>query len=392
MSTIPSHHWLELSETGVQARSDRLLRPEERELIGALQAAPLRVVDLFRRLRVTDSQQFHSLLSRASGRGWFSVHEVRPNAAQVLVVEQDAPLPSPEDALGALLARYATEEAVISDEIGVIVPEWEQPIVPTPEASPSDAPDDQTEVQEGTNDQESEGALPREEPISELPVPARPVSHEPLFVEVPKEGADALFAAMGFEGEVKAWEPQSPDPRSYSDSDSNTDEGNNALLEALAHAASSQRSSSGVQVPEYGLAPSEEEEDKDSSFVRLMDIGGVFGETSSGSSGSSDTPSPVEKRRERARRQEPEEVTTRSRRRNDARQRILVAARREQAEREAARERAERFKAEKAAADEKRRIQLQEQRAQEQAQEGNSFRSRIEKARRLKEKGRVKDD
>ena len=384
MATIHSHQWLEIHEVGLEASQSRLLRVEERELLLALRSAPVRVVDLFRRLRVTDGQAFQDVLGKAVSRGWLVVHEVNPSAPVVENPEPEAPALSSEDALGALLAKYAQEQEQASDDLGVAAPEWERPAVAEelpapveeklPEAVSPALPSEEAPLEP------NEGLGFSEEP---LPLPAQAPS-APVYVETPPEGADELFAAMGLDpGQAeKLLPPASSEPAPARPKETGSSwGGNQALLDALAAASPSFPAPSSVSVPEYGLAAPAPAEPQDNTFVRLKDVGAVFGpgERADDSSG---TGSPVPAKPDEDVLEDP---TTRTRRRRSARERMLEAARREEADRQAARDRARQLQERKAAEEAQRKETIARQRAAEEMARGPSFLSRAEKARRIRD-------
>ena len=80
-----------------------------------------------------------------------------------------------------------------------------------------------------------------------------------------------------------------------------------------------------------------------------------------------------------------EEPTTRTRHRQAARERMLSAARREEADRQAAKDRARQFKERRDAEEAQRKETVAKQRAAEEMSRGQSFLSRTEKARRIRD-------
>lgn len=368
MVTILSHQWLKLNATGLEASQSRSVRTEERELLQALRAAPVRVVDLFRRLRVTDGQAFQDVLGKAASRGWIEVHDTNPAEEKAPVAESEAPPLSSEDALGALLAKYAQEQEHVSEVAGVVTPEWEKP-------ESLSEPDDVLSfpVSPDPFGPSSEGMSgPSVTPVTTVPT---------VHVAPSPEDADALFAAMGLDPEeATSLEPAPSRPES-APREAPSLGSNQALLEALA--ASAPSSPSSVSVPEYGLQASTplDTSDKDDGFVRLRDVGEGFGE----GGGSEDPSNPISPPARPAPDRDDDDPTTRTRHRRSARERMLEAARREEAERQAARERAREARERRAAEEEALRQKIASQRAQEEMARGPSFLSRAEKARRIRD-------
>lgn len=385
MATIHSHQWLEIHEVGLEASQSRLLRVEERELLLALRSAPVRVVDLFRRLRVTDGQAFQDVLGKAVSRGWLVVHDFNPSGPVAEKPEPESAALSSEDALGALLAKYAQEQEQASDDLGVAAPEWERPAVAedapgspmgtghSDEVVPVPLPDD------ALSEENQESSFSEEPPSS---VPKEPAA--PVYVETPKEGADELFAAMGLDpGQAEKLLPPAPQEPAASRAKETSPSwgGNQALLDALSAASPSFPASSSVSVPEYGLAPPAPADPQDNTFVRLKDVGAVFGPGErADDSGGTGTPVPAAPDQDVL-----EDPTTRTRRRRSARERMLEAARREEADRQAARDRARQLQERKAAEEAQRKETIARQRAAEDMARGPSFLSRAEKARRIRD-------
>lgn len=360
MTSIRSHQWLELKDLGMEACQSRSVRVEEKEALIALRS-PVRVVDLFRRLRVTDGRLFQEMLSRFVGRGWVAVHENNPLEVELLEPEAEAEAPS-ADALGALLARYAQEEGSAAQKLGVELPDWEAPSAPLP--SPS------VESREPLEQSSPEPAQAGVKPV------------EPAYVETGPEGADALLAAMGVSPGSAPGLMKEHEEASGKNPEPSFGGGNQALLDALAAALPTEAPSAPVKIPEYGLAAPRQEDPLDGGFVRLKDVGVTFGasggnaDSASGSAGSGALKKPH---------QTLEEPTTRTRHRQAARERMLSAARREEADRQAAKERARQFKERKEAEEAQRKETVARQRATEEMSRGQSFLSRTEKARRIRD-------
>lgn len=366
MATIHSHQWLKLNASGLEASQSRLLRTEERELLQALRSAPVRVVDLFRRLRVTDGQSFQEVLGKAASRGWIEVHDVNPAQAASPLAEPEPAALSSEDALGALLAKYAQEQEHVSEVVGVATPEWEKPEILS-----------EPEVVVSFPVSADPFGMPSENSPAE-PAPAATVSE--AHVDLPLEGADALFAAMGVDPE-KAGGLMPPSPSDAPPKEQESPFGSNqALLEALG--ASAPYAPSSFSVPEYGLAVSQPSGPaaQDDGFVRLKDVGAGFGVGSR----SEEPTSPISPPVRPAKDEENDDPTTRTRHRLSARERMLEAARREEADRQAAKERAREAKERRAAEEEALRQRVAAQRAQEELARAPSFLSRAEKARRIR--------
>lgn len=400
MTAIRSHQWLEIQPVGLEASQGRVLRPEERELLAALRTAPVRMVDLFRRLRVTDGRQFQDLLARAVGRGWVVAHDQSPEAAPPPPVEA-SPSPAPADALGALLARYAADAH--RDDVEAGTPAWERapvppvlepasapvegapataPTSPSPPSypAPAAAPDADALAGGGEESPSDPWARDAEEPWKEEPVRA-PI---PDRVDVGPEGADELFAAMGIDASKadKLLPPRSDDTARPAPPRSSGGHSNQALLEALAQAAPSAVPSAPVTVPEYGLPAADTAPRAPSSgaFPLLRDVGAVVGPGDSEPGGASEDAAPPPPKQDVF-----EDPTTRTRRRRSAREKMLDAARREEADRLAAKERAAAFQAKKAAEEAARKESVGRQKAQENLERSGTFMDRVERARRLRQ-------
>ncbi len=345
MALIRSHQWLALDALGDTARDARTTRSEDRELLGALTAGPVRMVDLFRRLRQSDSNQFQDLLGRAVGRGWVQVHEQDPRVLlDVDKVEpvQDAPS-DPASALEALLARYNVQE-----DAPAAAPE-PPATVPVVVASPSPVAPSLPPAPESSSDEAS-----GEDWMSALgvSVPTRPSQADPTTVQrlVQPERPFDLSEPTGAHAE---------------------------LLRALAHAPPSAVSRPAVHVPEYGLAPSVDQSPASQDFVRLKDVGAVRGPGDGPPTDPKSAPTPL-----------PAPGTTpsvRSRRQHNGREQFLAAARRNAAARDDARTLAERNKQEQKARKEQELERVAEQKKQEQAQRRPSLREHAERARRIRD-------
>lgn len=423
---IYSHQWLEIQESGDRIRLDRATKYEDRELLQALRLEPVRVVDLFRRMRVSDSHVFQEMLGRMVSRGWVKVHEANPtenlgDSQPALPASLGAPKEDPPggsgdqgSALDALLARYAR-----SASEGTEVP-WEA----SQEGMPSE--EDLLIALRGTTD--FQPAEPRQEPHQEKPpiathtsvsvtgetveslvlpdpvelpspflsesvtekeVPLPPWEAIPPSPPVNEEEESALMAAMGLSG--KKTGHQAPPRRPVAaapPSERWGGGGHEALLAALRQEKPSGLENPPVEVPSYGLGLSASPPPADSQhsdFVRLRDVGAVHG-PGDGASGAPTTPSdlpqplPV-----KASRKEPEEMTARSRRRHEDRSKMLDAARREAAARQEAKDRAAQRLRERDAAAAVQREKVMLQRAQEDMGRGGTFMDRAERARRIRE-------
>ena len=357
MAPIRSHQWLELDPIGDTARDSRALRPEERDILTALSAGPLRMVDLFRRLRLTDSAHFQELLARAVGRGWLQVHNDDPRQAPLSSAFAAEPsLETPVDpalALEQLLARYQADPVVTPSA----PPEVEPPLAPSSEPLP-----ETVEV----------AASPPSVPLRVVPPPV---------MEGPQ---DDWMAALGVSPVAL---PASPDPRSAAPApadDLPVSAAHAELLRALANTPPSAIERPAVKVPAYGLGETiKRPSTEDPGFVRLKDVGAVRGPGDgplSGSSGSgSVAPSAVPA---------PPVQTTpsaRSRRQNNGREQFLAATRRQAADRENAKLLAQRNKQEQLERKVRHDEAVEQQRKVEASARRPSLRERADRARRIRD-------
>lgn len=339
------------------------MRMEDRELLVAIGPSPSRVLDVFRRLRWTDSQAFQDSLSHMVMRQWVAAWEQQLNQSQR---EEEGEEDEGSDPLLALLARYAKEDPGL----------WKQDI-------PSlDESEDSAQLPEAAN---SSSGMEDTNPI----VPSLPEeggdldSHEtPVRVSVDdeqrvgenllhqsEEGSSELLSAMGL----------SPGSIPFSSSDLSPEEGSppvpsppspshDELLKALLRGEAPLGVEPVIEVPAYGIPSAEPPPtDRSDGFVRLRDL----------NRSTPSSPAPEER--------PARPMTEAERRRQEARQQMLEAARREQAERQAAKQRAQAREAQKQAVQEKREEMLKQQRAVEASQRTNTFLSRAERARRIRD-------
>lgn len=402
MSQIPPHFWLELLPAGLQAQEARSLRMEDRELLTAIGSSPSRVLDVFRRLRWTDSQAFQDSLSHMVMRQWVVAREQRSPDVQV----GEGPGADGEgasDPLMALLARHA-QEAPGFDGYGSPDFDDSSPSPPGVDGPPVDSdlhdlPESHLAHQEGLDGlQGEEGYRPASEgpdtvsdagEETEVEADTGPLSGEgddPREAELPslvfsREDTAALLSAMGLNEKATSFstltpstDPDpAPDPVPASPS-------HDALLKALLRGEGPPASVGPVvEVPEYGIPLADAPpKDRSDGFVRLRDA-----EKPS-------SPSPAEPTKPAPAKPTPVEepvrpMTEAERRRQEARQQMLDAARREQAQRQAAKERMQALEAQKQAAAEKREETLKHQRAVEASQRTNTFLGRAERARRIRD-------
>jgi len=344
MTAIRSHQWLELHAQGAQAREAKTTRLEERELLLAVASGPVRMVDLFRRLRVGDSGQFQDLLSRVVGRGWLVVHETNPGLRSGLPAAlPQAPEDEPaESALEALLARYKnfqeepeSADAALPNPASPPPPAAEEPSLPSPSVSPPPY---------------SQGAMDDWMAAMGLaPAPGPAASPAPSASPPTSEEAPPLSGA-------------------HAD-----------LMEALS--ASRQRPP--VVVPAYGLGghpPVSPKEDP--GFVRLKDVGAVRGPGDGPASEPKSTPpkpdalpAPSSSLSTKARRQKQQ----------NGREQFLAVARRNAAAREDARLTAQRLRQSILEQEERERAKVERQRQQEDAVRRPSIQERAERARKIRD-------
>lgn len=364
MTPIRSHQWLALDPVGDEARDSRALRPEERDILTALSAGPVRMVDLFRRLRLTDSTQFQELLARGVGRGWLQVHNDDPRQAPVpsafaVDTSSDTPV-DPALALEQLLARYQADPVV----------EPLAPAEPLPVSAPLPEPPPVSLV-----------PPPVESGSAPVPSPARSVP-PPRVVDGPE---DDWMAAMGVSPVAL---PTSPVPRSAAPAPSDelpVSAAHAELLRALANTPPSAIDRPAVKVPAYGLGetlkpPSAE----DPGFVRLKDVGAVRGPGDGPLSGPSGSGSVAPSAAVPA----PPAQTTpsaRSRRQNNGREQFLAATRRQAVDRENARLLAQRNKQDQAERQMRHDDVVEQQRKVEATARRPSLREHAERARRIRD-------
>jgi len=338
MALIRSYQWLALEPSGDDARESGIVRTEEREVLLALSAGPARMVDLFRRLRWSDSRQFQELLSRAVGRGWLTVHDDNPLTASTVPVPEKPSQPTalnPAQALEQLLARYDANPE--SPSVAPAVPEPSQALPPAEEESKEPAP-----------------SLPKPGPASEDDwMSALGVTTAPPYAE------RAPFAPLEEEGA-----PVSPEHAE--------------LLQSLAHAPARPA----VRVPAYGLGDSSSPLPEDPGFVRLKDVGGVRGPGDSPSSGGASAPTANPVAPSKAPATSP---SVRSRRQNNGRDQFLAATRRNAAARETAKIQADRFKQEQLERKQREEEAVAERRRAEQAIRRPSLREQAERARKIRD-------
>lgn len=358
MAPIRSHQWLELEALGNTLRDSRALRPEERELLTAVATGPVRMVDLFRRLRLTDSHQFQEMLARAVGRGWLQVHDENPRlppSSPGLPRDPEGEV-DPARALENLLARYQAAPLEPAPVVVIVEPAVEPEPVAV-ELPPPPAPQP-----------------PAEQPPAPAPTPPPPP---------PAEDADNWMAALG----VSA--PQvfpSSKPKSFTPEEEigHLSPAHADLLRALANTPPSAIERPAVHVPAYGFgerAPSQDPADP--GFVRLKDVGAVRGPGDGASSEptSGHVPSAAPPKA-------PAPSTTpsvRSRRQNNGREQFLAATRRNAAAREGAKALADRNKQDIRARKQADEEAMLKQRKLEDAVRRPSLRDHAERARRIRD-------
>lgn len=395
MSHIPPHFWLEMQPTGFEAQESRTLRVEDKELLAAVGSRPSRVLDVFRRLRWTESQAFQDALNRMVIRGWIVARETLGEPLDASSTEEQS---SGEDPLAALLARYANEAGghPFDDDPGFAFPghsseEDSDTARPVQEealgAGASEEDQLPAPLDESSNfSEEPQPVLTQDNPEQpgdeEVPGPS-PWEKVPPSPPATERDAEDLIAAMGLADGAKR--PPSPAPPS-SPSEEPAFSSHESLLKALLRGAPMPNARPVVDVPEYGMGPAAPTVvPAPDDFVRLRDVGATVG-PGDGPSSSPLQPSPApDKKRGKSALGATEPVSERTRRRQQDRQRMLEAARREQAQREEAKERAEKMRIQKEVEAEERERRLQHQRAQEEADRGSTFLSRAERARRIRD-------
>lgn len=366
MTSIPSHFWLEILDAGREARDSRGTRLDDRELLAALGNRPLRVLDVFRRLRWTDSRLFQEALARGVARGWLRSLEEEPGSPGRPGEPSEASMEEDEDALARLVARHAAQADSRGEEATDLLPEGTDLDLSDPEAG-WPLPD----------------ALASGEPSQEGGADARMHDEERPWEKIPpspppsRADADSLLEAMRLPRALLDAPPEEPPaqeapvPRELAD---------DTLLRLL-RGAPDQAPATGavVPVPEYGMAPpAPARPAQDEGFVRLRDVGAVRGP------GDGPAPAGVSSGKEAG--GEPGPMTARSRGRLEDRQRMLAAARREAAARAQARERARQRQQEIEARAQEVEDARKQHRLQEEANRGASFLGRAERARRLRAK------
>lgn len=380
MSHVPPHHWLEMKPAGAQAQEVKTLRVEDRELLAAIGSRPSRVLDVFRRLRWTESQAFQDALNRMIIRGWVVALERLEDVPASASDDSDS---SGDDPLGALLARYASESGGLdiksdpaygftdgkSDGLA-----WEDSAgLPASLEPPLD--EESSTQEEGFASSEEDD----NEPWSRFP-PSPPPS---------AENAEDLMAAMGLSSSdvPRPAPPIAPPPSHPTASDSSAFPSSDGLLKALLRGAPAPDIDPVVDVPAYGMSPPPDSPASPSDdFVRLRDVGATVGP---GDGPPSSPSSPNTKARPSPPRNkavvDSGPMSDRSRRQQAARQSMLDAARREKAQRDELRERAEKMRIQKEVAAEERERNLKHQRAIEEADRGSTFLGRAERARRIRD-------
>ena len=393
MSNIPPHFWLEMLPAGIEAQSVRTLRVEDREFLAAVGSRPIRVLDVFRRLRWPESQAFQEALNRLVIRGWLVAREqLEPSTSPT----QEAPDATGEESLLALLARYAQDgpedeetDSVKLDSMGDRPSSWS--------AEARAATEDRLDVSQGATSPSTDEFFQAPSLEGEAESLPSQSADEPAEDDGPKpwellppspppseEDAADLLAAMGLSPGLAA-KPSAPAP-APPPSRQTEFPGHDGLLKALLRGSPLPDIDPVVDVPAYGMGPAASPSPPaPDDFVRLRDIGATVG-PGDGPPSSPSEPAPVVRPiapRPAAAPAEP--MSERSRRRHEDRQRMLESARRERAQRDEARERAEKMRIQKQVAAEERERTLKHQRALEEAARGSTFLSRAERARRIRD-------